>query len=67
MNKYIVDIGSFLYGRTIEISAGSTTDAYNLACEQLNRNKFEKVIQIRNSNGMILYTYWNDSNLSIYK
>lgn len=62
MNKYIIDIGSFLCGRTIEVEANTATKAYFLGRAQLNENKFEKIIQIRNSSGTVFYSYWDEES-----
>lgn len=64
MSKYIVDIGSFLCGRTIEVKASTVTEAYSLGRAQLNENKFEKIIQIRSETGEVFYSYWDEESFN---
>jgi hypothetical protein len=63
--KYAVDIGSLLAGRTLEIEAHSAQIAYNEASGQIDRNKFEKIIQIRSESGKVLYSCWDDQGFNI--
>jgi hypothetical protein len=57
MQEFIVDIGSFLSGRTIRVQAHSAREALGEAKKQLSPNKFEQVIQIRDDNRLWYYTH----------
>jgi len=57
MKDYIVDIGGLISGRTIEIEAINTKDALRQANEIVDKNKLEKVIQVRDDMGKFYYNY----------
>lgn len=59
MPTYIVDIGSSIAGRTIEVEADNALEALEMVKKKLDENKLEKVIQIRDSQDHFFYDYEN--------
>ena len=57
MQKFIVDVGALLSGRTIEVQANSAKEALEIAKKQLDRNRFEQIIQVRDSINLFYYTH----------
>jgi len=53
--KYSVDIGSLLSGRTVELDCHTPQNAYEQIQETLNRDKFERIIQIRGTENNVVY------------
>jgi ribonuclease HI len=58
---YIVDIGSNLYGRTIEVEARDLREALFIARTKIiNKDLFERVIQIRDRFGTVFYSWYSE-------
>ena len=51
--KYSVDIGSLLSGKTVELDCHTPQDAYEQV--ELDRDKFERIIQIRGTENNVVY------------
>jgi hypothetical protein len=62
--NYRVDIGASLSGRTVEIIACTSHEAYNKALLEINRDKLEHIIQIRDERDYIVYSEWDDHGLN---
>jgi hypothetical protein len=63
--KFFVDVGNVTSGRTLEIEAYRSRDAYEEAKEQLEDT--EKILQVRGNNRALYYSYWENQHSFITK
>lgn len=59
--KYKVDIGNTISGFTVEIEARTALSAYEQSKVHLDEDKCHRVIQIRNDQDFVVYS-WQDQN-----